>query len=249
MPDPDLTYAGLKTALGDNNIGAITEEDIRSVVEYVRPHAVTVGVDSFDSADATTDYVTTTNWLAPLLGNGLGEVKHQYKVGAEDALWVDVNNNGIQYSASATVARLFQISFQMVGFNPSTFAGQMGFYVVDSGSTFPTDTTRYRNSYLNKLDTGDAVPPASGLYRYETQGSFLVELSPGETLTPTLEVNDDTTAAGGLTGFRFVIDAVSVGAVTGDFTAFSSVDGSGEVDFLSDEAGANGVARDISIPT
>lgn len=236
--EPDLSYDELRAALADNNIGAITEEDVRSIVEFSRVHAITVANDNFDLVIGSTSqssWMTTGDspdytYAAFLMNNGLGESSEAYVDGASEPLWVSASSNGITYSSSAEQDRLFSLKFRFTGYPASEFYGQVGFYILEDGETWPDNVFRARNIYIQRTGVGHIEgTPATPIYRYEAAGDTILQLKPGDTLVPLIEINQSTTPAS-LESLSYEISVASLGVVDGEFSNVTEVNGDGEQD-------------------
>ena len=234
------------TQLANNNIGAISEDDVRSIVDFARVHAMTVAGDYLDTSSGTA--IDTT----PEAGEPTAFDIHQFMDGATDDVTHSYNTGGLlswsgkgfQYSSSGAVPRLFNLGWNSsLSFGGSPAEQSMGlvFYHVPDGETFGANGwtgNRIQVSYYTTVVPG--LRDASQTSELFTSGSALVQLAPGETVVPVLEsYNADFPDP----RLSFSIDCHSVGVVESTVPALLWSVRSGDVS----QATADGVEHEFDV--
>lgn len=245
---PDYSYDGfVNTSTGilrDNNVGGISEADIRSILEFARPHALTVAESDIDidvDLNATVSVASTLEAAYLLTGTPTSEV--YYQTGSDN--WLSVSTESILYSATATQDRLFRYSWQVSAFSDADVeSGQVTFYYYPVGETWPTNVVKLRSQPFLSPEAGT---PGT-ISRLFSSGSALVQLAPGDRLVPTIEINDDTkTLANSFDSVNYVIDVNSVGVVDKISPSRSLGNPNGWIAFVSDSS-ATATAISSTIP-
>jgi hypothetical protein len=246
---PDYSYDGfVNTSTGilrDNNVGGISEADIRSILEFARPHALTVAESDIDiSADLNATITTTAGDLeAAYLLTGTPASEVYYQTGSDN--WLSVSTESILYSATATQDRLFRYSWQVQAFSDTDVeSGQITFYYYPVSQTWPTNVVKLRSQPFQYPEPGT---PGT-INRLFSTGSALVQLAPGDRLVPTIEINDDTkTLANSFDSVSYVIDVNSVGVVDKTSPSRSLGNPDGWIAFVADSS-ATAAAIESEIP-
>lgn len=254
----EYTYTELvDTQLANNNIGAISEDDVRSIVDFARVHAMTVVGDYLDTSTAVevddtpeTDEPTAYD-INQWIDAGGDDLTHSYNSGG----YVTWAGKGFQYSTSGTNPRLFNL-----GWNSSlSFDGDAApesvalvFYHVPDGETFGDNgwtgnrlqVSHYVTVVSADRDSSDTTEMFSG-------GSALVQMDAGDTVVPVLEHYSSSGWA--LPRLSFSIDFHSVGVVESTVPAELWTIRSGDVSQAASTAAThnfddNDVARGTELP-
>lgn len=243
----EYSYSHLTgTVLADNNIGGIIEDDVRSIVDFARVHAMSVGASyetvdiSAPEGDGVTEAVAYP--LASTLSTGTNVYSHNYATAGSLLSWA---GSGFQYTYDAGAnypSRLFRYSWDanLSDGDTSPISAALVFYLVPYGdvwgvSPYDDGTDRVQVSYFNQQVS--ALRDGNDTVEMSCRGSGLILLEPGDTLVPALEYYDSGSPTPKIS---FNIDINSVGVADNQFTATTMGIRSEDVT----QAGANGVLYD-----
>ena len=203
---PDLSFSGLLNALDDNNSGAITPEDVRSVAALSRPSTATIGsagigtaglIALFDADDKlnTNDDINFAR-LAKF-SSVAGANNYNYFTGHLDMNDGSVSPSpiGIQYTNPETAGqhRSFNYEWEIVLKSSSKTLWALTFYYLPSTANWPTSSTdtswddvRIHHSEAFYA-SGYQVISGSDVWQAASSGSRTINLAPGDTVVPVLE--------------------------------------------------------------
>lgn len=242
MAQEDYALTALLNRLGANNIGAISDTDVRSIVEYARPHVLQASDENVSTAGLTT-YNTSTITAYQLLSSSPDVTSSGYLSAVAGP------PHAVEYSETGShPARLFRVEWDFWGYPAAEYSWQLTFYKDLQTDVWPADVERLRSSRINTYEIGELESsPGSPVYRVGTTGSLITQLADGDRIVPLLEVNVDNSASA-ITPFSYVISVTSLGPVEDALTIQPT--GDADVDFISTiDPGPTWVDRDTAIPS
>jgi hypothetical protein len=205
MPtSPDREWNNLLDGLADNNVGGITEEDVRALAKFSK-----VSVAEFGNSLYTVSTGLWTGTLsseedantaqAPvytkLINSGTGSYLTSY-----NDLEVDTTNGLFKYSSTNAVApRLFQMTWRIEAYMPSLQNLAVVFYYVSDGDTFPTSKRHIADriwymggdnvdgTITRGAESSGEMTGGDNYSIAKTSGSGYIYLAPGSKVVPVLE--------------------------------------------------------------
>lgn len=204
MPtSPDREWNDLLDGLADNNVGGITEEDVRALAKFSKVSVAEFGNSLYTvTTGAWTGTLNTTPNTAqiPVYAKLINSGATSYLTSYND-LEVDTTNGLFKYSSTNAVApRLFQITWRIEAYLPSLQNLAIVFYYVSDADTFPTSTRHIADRiwYVNgdnvdgtvtrgSASSGEMSGSGDDYNIAKTSGSGYIYLAPGSKVVPVLE--------------------------------------------------------------
>lgn len=223
---PDKTWPQLLALLDDNNVGAINEEDVRSIARFARASFAYAGASGVSNLGTWAGSIPATpTGTEPPRYAYLMALKSFYR--GENYLSPSVT--GFNYSggggATDTVAasRLVMFSWDIELFSTSLEHTAIAWWYLPSEATWPTGAKRHRigRMYTQTAWNATTAGPAgidqqfkrtAAGYTTASSGTGMVVLNPGDQLIPLLEHYGP---GGSISGplLSFDLNAVTTGVV------------------------------------
>lgn len=198
----DYSFSDLTTRLEDNNVGAISESDVRSIVEFARVHGSIVSFTEMPTASLDW-YGSATSATAsnpPLSLPLYGKTSTTPNINSADISYVGVLDStgyithsssaagGVKYDdVVANVPRIFNYNWDAHISAQSDGSYAIVFYYLTAGGDWGVagEMQRHVVSRFEEVVSGARGGPT--LYERRTNGASSIILAPGDTLVPTLE--------------------------------------------------------------
>ena len=202
------------TVLADNNVGGIIEDDVRSIVDFARVHAMSVGASYMTVEEGDAKGGGAGEPTAYPLGTTLAAAGNKYVHNYTTGSLLDWSNQGFQYTYDAGAnypSRLFRFSWNanLSDADTAPTSAALVFYYLPYNDVWATsaNSDRVQVSYFNQQSSGIRNTTDDTVEMF-CNGSGLILLEPGDTLVPALEYYDSGSPTPKIS---FNIDINSVG--------------------------------------
>ena len=226
MPtSPDKKWSDLLDLLADNNVGGISEEDVRAIARYARTSYSFLGASG----------VTIASWVGTINSTqAAADIPQYVKLRGLDSYahgenYLSPSTLGILYAGGVApddvkASRIVQFSWNIEMFATSLESCAIAWYYLPTAGVWPTDAKRHRIGRMYTQSGWTALAPVNTAsieqtfrrtnpgYITASNGTGTILLNPGDTLVPILEhYGPSAGVAGPLLSFN--LSAVTLGVV------------------------------------